>query len=69
MKKQTKKVKKSKVNHDYTCDDCSKPAKFSTQAVYIDYSIDKEGNFEEIDSLPDESSFYCEKCWDKRNAN
>ena len=55
-------LKKEKVEHDYTCDVCGKPATVNVQNWWHKYSIDNKGEMIEInDWKGDENNFYCDK--------
>jgi hypothetical protein len=57
MKKKTKKV-----NHDYVCDVCGKPATVNIQNQWKKYSISNNGNTKKIDQWEgDVNEFYCDK--------
>ena len=52
-----------KLNHEYKCEVCGKPATINIQNQWHTYVIDKEGNFQETDTYEgDENHFYCDKC-------
>ena len=60
MKKSNKPIKK--IQHDYTCDVCGKPATFNQQDWNKLYSISREGDFQEIDDWEGSyNEFYCDK--------
>lgn len=57
MKKKTKKV-----NHDYVCDVCSKPATINIQSWVHKYTIENDGTMVETDDWEGgENEFYCDK--------
>ena len=59
MKKKVK--KKSKVNHDYVCEECGKPATHNIQDWWHAYEIDKDGEFTEVNDWEgSDNSFYCD---------
>jgi hypothetical protein len=56
------KKKAKKVNHDYVCDVCGKPATVNIQNAWYKYSIDKDGETREVDQWEgDVNEFYCDK--------
>lgn len=51
--------------HDYKCDNCGKPATRNIQGTWVEYPINKDGEFEKHilgDSIDDMSYFYCDDC-------
>lgn len=59
-----KKIKK--INHDYECEECGKPATVNLQQTWHEYNITPEGKFEETDSWEgNDNEFYCDKCYAK----
>lgn len=56
-------VLKKEIEHDYTCDNCGKPAEYNVQNWFRSYSIDNDGDFQEINDWEgDSNEFYCKKC-------
>jgi len=56
-------MKKEKINHDYVCDNCGKPATWNYQNSYQLYSINKNGETKEEDNNEgDVNEFYCDEC-------
>ena len=52
-----------KVKHDYKCKDCGKPATYNIQNWWHEYSIDNDGEFNEVNDWEgDDNSFYCDEC-------
>ena len=52
-----------KPKHDYTCDNCGKPATINIGDTWHSYSISNDGDFSETGEWDgSESSFYCDKC-------
>jgi hypothetical protein len=55
-----------KINHDYTCDNCGKPAEYNLQGGgWKLWTIKKNGEFDldkEWGCGDDENYFYCEEC-------
>lgn len=55
-------VKKKKINHDYECDICGKPATVNVQNWWHKYKIKPNGDTIEIDDWEgDANEFYCDK--------
>lgn len=62
-------MEKEKINHDHVCVSCGDPATINCQNAWHTYSIDNNGDFNEIDSNEgDTNEFYCDKCWDDHNG-
>jgi len=64
------KLKKQKINHDYKCQNCGKPATWNLQGDgWTLWEITKNGNFKEYKSWGmgegDNNEFYCDKCAEK----
>lgn len=56
--------KQKKHDHDYTCDNCDRPADYNLQNCWQLYSIKKDGNFEKEDEfIGDSNEFFCEQCY------
>lgn len=58
---------KTKVNHEYRCNGCGKPAEYNLQGGgWCLWHIDKEGNFVERKSWglgeSGDNEFFCPKC-------
>ena len=54
-----------KILHNHTCDRCGKPATKNIQEIVMEYNIDKEGGFDEIEilSVNDGYNFFlCDNC-------
>jgi hypothetical protein len=55
--------KKSKIQHDYTCDECGKPATKNIQNNWNEYDIYENGHFQETNTWAgDTNNFYCDEC-------
>lgn len=56
-----------KLNHNYTCDKCHKPATHSIQDLWHSYEIDSEGDFIDINYWEGSiNEFYCQKHWQEQ---
>ena len=59
-------MKKAKVEHEYTCDNCGKPATRSVQDIWHSYDITKDGDFVNEDTWDGNTNeFYCEKHYEE----
>ncbi len=55
--------KQSKIKHDHKCDKCGKPATQNIQNWWHVYTIDSDGNFDEVnDYAGDVNEFFCDDC-------
>jgi hypothetical protein len=55
-----------KIEHDYKCNICGKPAEYNFQTINKWWTIDKKGDFKDYDGdCGDVNEFYCEKCYNK----
>lgn len=51
-----------KLNHNYKCQVCGKPAKYNIQETYITYKITDNGDFKEIEqNCNGDNDFFCEE--------
>jgi len=54
--------KKKKIEHDYVCDVCGKPATVNIQNWWHKYEIKPDGDMEEVDDWEgDTNEFYCDE--------
>jgi len=57
------KKNKDKIQHDYECEICGKPATINIQNWWHEYSIDNEGEFTEVEDWEGAGSqFLCDDC-------
>ena len=61
-------INKLKIEHDYECDNCNKPAEIEiAYGVIQKYEISPRGDLNLFKEEPaEEAEFYCRKCYDNR---
>lgn len=64
-----KPMKKKKINHDFTCTTCDKPATINLCNSWHKYYIDENGDYsDEVDNWEGETGIdLCDDCYQKGN--
>lgn len=64
--KKQKKKRLVKINHDYKCQTCGKPATVNLQNNWHLWDITPRGKFKDNDEwLAGENNFWCDECYEK----